>query len=236
MKLSMTQNRCAGFTLFEMIVVVMIFVLMAGGIYTTVSAAVQASAMLSEENLRTQRLNAFVSLLRRTFHNLPATASISGGVGTGGEGLPQIVLRDAPGVFAWGSGGPSAGTVVLAARPRLGGGREFSLMLLPSSLGEIERRDALETGKWLRLVPDLRAARWRFFNPSLQDWAEEWPEGGERPPLVELSLTMLGDDIPRSYVFWLPPVKEAVAVAAPAGEEVPEGIDVNLESGEALEP
>ncbi len=85
-------------------------------------------------------------------------------------------------------------------------------------------------------MPDLRAARWRFFNPSLQDWAEEWPEGGERPPLVELSLTMLGDDIPRSYVFWLPPVKEAVAVAAPAGEEVPEGIDVNLESGEALEP
>ena len=42
MKHSMTQNRSAGFTLFEMIVVIMIFVLMAGGIYATVSAAVQA--------------------------------------------------------------------------------------------------------------------------------------------------------------------------------------------------
>lgn len=235
MTVAMTKIRSAGFTLFEMIVVVMIFVLMAGGIYATVSAAVQASSLLSEENLRTQRLNAFVSLLRRTFHNLPATARISGGVGTDGEGLPQIVLRDAPGVFAWGSGGPSAGTVILAARPRLGGGREFSLMLLPSSLGEIERRDALDGGKWLRLVPDLRAARWRFFNPSLQDWAEEWPEGGERPPLVELSLTMLGDDIPRSFVFWLPPVKEPAVIAEP-GEQAPEGIDVDLENEEALQP
>ena len=231
MKRPVFQRGCAGFTLFEMIVVIMIFVLMAGGIYATVSAAVQATATLSEENLRTQRLNALVGLLRRTFHNLPATAGISGGVRAGGEGIPEIVLRDAPGVFAWGSGGPSAGAVVLAARPRLGGGREFSLLLLPSSLGETERRDALDRGRWLRLVPDLRAARWRFFNPALQEWVEEWPEGGERPPLVELSLELLGEEIPRSYVFWLPPVKDA-APSAPAGEGGPPGLGVTLPPGE----
>ena len=231
MKRPVFQRGCAGFTLFEMIVVIMIFVLMAGGIYATVSAAVQATATLSEENLRTQRLNALVGLLRRTFHNLPATAGISGGVRAGGEGIPEIVLRDAPGVFAWGSGGPSAGAVVLAARPRLGGGREFSLLLLPSSLGETERRDALDRGRWLRLVPDLRAARWRFFNPALQEWVEEWPEGGERPPLVELSLELLGEEIPRSYVFWLPPVKDA-APSAPAGEGGPPGLDVASPPGE----
>lgn len=231
MKRPVFQHGCAGFTLFEMIVVIMIFVLMAGGIYATVTAAVQATATLSEENLRTQRLNALVELLRRTFHNLPATAGISGGVRAGGEGIPEIVLRDAPGVFAWGSGGPSAGAVVLAARPRLGGGREFSLLLLPSSLGETERRDALDRGRWLRLVPDLRAARWRFFNPALQEWVEEWPEGGERPPLVELSLELLGEEIPRSYVFWLPPVKDA-APSAPAGEGGPPGLDVTLPPGE----
>ena len=231
----MTQKGSGGFTLFEMIVVIMIFVLMAGGIYATVSAAVQASATLSEENLRTQRLNAFVGLLRRTFHNLPATAGISGGVRADGEGIPEIVLRDAPGVFAWGSGGPAAGTVVLAARPRLGGGREFSLLLLPSSLGETERRDALDRGSWLRLVPDLRAARWRFFSPSLQEWVEEWPEGGERPPLVELSLTLLGDEIPRSYVFWLPPVKEQAAAAPAQPGQSPE-VEVALPPGEGAAP
>jgi prepilin-type N-terminal cleavage/methylation domain-containing protein len=231
MKLRAAHRVRAGFTLFEMIVVIMIFVLMAGGIYATVSAAVQASATLSEENLRNQRLNAFVSLLRRTLHNLPATARISGGVGTAGEGLPQLVLRDAPGVFAWGTGGPAAGTVVLAARPRLGGGREFSLLMLPSSLGEVERRDALDRGRWLRLVPDLRTARWRFFNPALQDWADDWPEEGGRPPLVELSLSLLGEEIPRSYVFWVPPVKEDATAGGPEGE-VPE---VALPEGE-LEP
>jgi prepilin-type N-terminal cleavage/methylation domain-containing protein len=237
MKRRTLHRVCAGFTLFEMIVVIMIFVLMAGGIYTTVSAAVQASATLSEENLRTQRLNAYVSLLRRTFHNLPATAKISGGVRAGGEGIPEVVLRDAPGVFAWGSGGPSAGTVVLAARPRLGGGREFSLLFMPASLGEVERRDALDRGRWLRLLPDMRSARWRFFNPSLQDWVEDWPEGGDRPPLVELSLELLGEEVPRSYVFWLPPVKEAAAAASgePAEEVPPVEVDAGT-GNEGLVP
>ena len=197
-----------GFTLFEMVVVVGIFVLLAGGIYATVNAAVRATVTLSEENLQVQRLNAFVALVRRTFHNLPATAQFSGGIrADSGDGFPEIVLRDAPGVFAWGMGGPSAGTVLLTARPRLGGGREIALMLLPGSLGEMERRDAIDEGAWLRLLPDLREVQWRFYDETQQDWVDTWPEG-TRPPLVELNLSLLGEDVPRKYVFWLPPVNE----------------------------
>ena len=202
------RRAVLGFTMIEMVVVLVIFVLLAGGIYTVVNAAIGASAVLSEENLRAQRLNAFVSLLRRTFHNLPATAQIAGGVRQDGSGVPEIVLRDAPGVFAWGTGGPAAGTVLLSAVPRLGGGVQFSLLALPSSLGEQERRDAARDGKWLRLLPDLREARWRFYDESQQDWREDWLDGMGRPPLVELTFRRLGEEIPRTYVFWLPPVKE----------------------------
>jgi len=202
------RKNARAFTLFEMVVVIAIFVLLAGGIYATVNAAVRATATLSEENLQVQRLNAFVSLLRRTFHNLPANAVFSGGVRSQDEdGFPEIVLRDAPGVFAWGLGGPSSGTALLSARPRLGGGREISLMLLPGSLGEMERREALQDGKWLRLLPDLREVQWRFYDEAQQDYVDEWPEGA-RPPLIELNLTLLGEEVPRKFVFWLPPVKE----------------------------
>ena len=221
MKRPGTIGSRSGFTMIEMTVVLVIFVLLAGGIYTVVNAAISASAVLSEENLRHQRLNAFVSLLRRTFHNLPATAQISGGVRTDGSGVPEIVLRDAPGVFAWGTGGPSSGTVVLAAVPRLGGGVQFSLLSLPSSLGEQERRDAMRDGQWLRLLPDLREARWRFYDEGQQDWREDWPEGMGRPPLVELSFMALGEEIARTYFFWLPPVKEQQA--PPPGEQPPQG-------------
>jgi len=216
-----------GFTLFEMVVVVAIFILLAGGIYATVNAAVRATATLSEENLQIQRLNAFVALLRKTFHNLPATAQFSGGVrAEGGDGFPEIVLRDAPGVFAWGIGGPSAGTALLTARPRLGGGKEMALMLLPGSLSEMERRDALERGAWLRLLPDLRSVQWRFYDETQQDWVEEWMEGN-RPPLVELNLQLLGEDVARKYVFWLPPVKEVdFSERPPEQQEPPEEIDV----------
>lgn len=223
------KGTSRGFTLFEMVVVVAIFVLLAGGIYATVNAAVRASATLSEENLQVQRLNAFVALLRRTFHNLPATAQFSGGVrAEGGDGFPEIVLRDAPGVFAWGIGGPSSGTVLLTARPRLGGGREMALLLLPGSLGEMERRDALERGAWLRLLPDLRSVQWRFYDETQQDWVEEWLEGN-RPPLVELNLQLLGEEVPRKYVFWLPPVKE-MAAPEPSAETpaTPEDVEVEV--------
>lgn len=210
-----------GFTMIEMTVVLVIFVLLAGGIYTVVNAAIGASAVLSEENLRSQRLNAFVGLLRRTFHNLPSTAQVTGGRRADGDAIPEIVLRDAPGVFAWGTGGASTGTVLLSAIPRLGGGVQFSVLSLPSSLGEQERRDAVRDGQWLRLLPDLREARWRFYDESQEDWREDWPEGIGRPPLVELSFTALGEEIPRTYVFWLPPVKEQEL--APPGDAPPEG-------------
>jgi prepilin-type N-terminal cleavage/methylation domain-containing protein len=213
------RKNARAFTLFEMVVVIAIFVLLAGGIYATVNAAVRATATLSEENLQIQRLNAFVSLLRRTFHNLPANAVFSGGVRSqDGDGFAEIVLRDAPGVFAWGLGGPSSGTALLSARPRLGGGREISLMLLPGSLGEMERREALQDGKWLRLLPDLREVQWRFYDEAQQDYVDEWPEGA-RPPLIELNLTLLGEEVPRKFVFWLPPVKEVdLAAEQPPGE------------------
>ena len=216
------KHGSRGFTLFEMVVVVAIFILLAGGIYATVNAAVRATATLSEENLQVQRLNAFVALVRKTFHNMPATAQFSGGIrAESGDGFPEIVLRDAPGVFAWGIGGPSAGTALLTARPRLGGGREMALMLLPGSLGEMERRDMLERGAWLRLLPDLRSVQWRFYDEAQQEWVEEWAEGN-RPPLVELNLQLLGEDVARKYVFWLPPVEELDLVEDTQVEEIPE--------------
>ncbi len=222
---ALPSRLSAAFTLFEMIVVVAIFVLLAGGIYATVNAAVRATATLTEENTQVQRLNAFVSLVRKTFHNLPASARLSGTSGTPESGgAAEIVLREAPGVFAWGMGGPVKGTVLLTARPRLGGGREVSLLTLPGTLSEMELRDAVDRGAWLRLLPDLRDVRWRFWDEAQQDWVDSWPEGNDRPKLVELTLSILGEDIPRTFVFWLPPVREGGArrpVTPSEGEQEP---------------
>jgi hypothetical protein len=79
----------------------------------------------------------------------------------------------------------------------------------------------MRDGQWLRLLPDLREARWRFYDEGQQDWREDWPEGMGRPPLAELSFMALGEELPRTYVFWLPPVKEQQA--PPPGEQPPTG-------------
>ncbi|MBU3664781.1 MAG: prepilin-type N-terminal cleavage/methylation domain-containing protein [Chthoniobacterales bacterium] len=210
------QRRHPGaFTLFEMMVVIAIFVLLAGGIYSIVDVSVRATAALTDDSLQSQRLDAFISLLRRTFHNLPATARLTGGVRVqDGDGSAEIVLRDAPGIFAWGSVAPSAGAAVISARPRLGGGRGIGLLLVPGNPTEMEWKASLEKGPWLPLLPDLRSVSWRFYSASLQDWVEEWTAEGERPPLVELTFQFLGEEVPRTYTFWLPPVKEASAAPA----------------------
>ena len=218
------RKNARAFTLFEMVVVIAIFVLLAGGIYATVNAAVRATATLSEENLQIQRLNAFVSLLRRTFHNLPGNAVFSGNVRSqDGAEFAEIVLRDAQGVFAWGLGGASTETAILSARPRLGGGRELSILILPGSLGEMERREALRDSKWLRLLPDLREVQWRFYDETQRRWVGEWMVV-ERPSLVELTILLLGEDTPRKFVFWLPPVQEPSAPeVSPEESNLPPG-------------
>jgi type II secretory pathway component PulJ len=200
-----------------MIVVVAIFALLAGGIYATVNAAIRATATVSEENLEVQRLDAFIALLRRTLHNLPATAQVRGGVRSeDGEGFSELILRDSPGAFDWGSDVPSEAFVLLKARPRLGGGVEIALQQIPANLDSNELRDRIVNGDWLRLLPDLRSVRWKAHEASAQQLPAvgEAAQGAMRPTLLELSLEFLGDPALRRYVFWLPPLSKNPPVAA----------------------
>lgn len=220
--MSRLRKITAAFTLFEMMVVLAIFVLLAGGIYAIVDVSMRATAALTDDSLQGQRLDAFVSLLRRTFHNLPATARLAGGVRVqDGDGSAEIILRDAPGIFAWGLVAPSGGAAVISARPRLGGGRDIGLLLVPGNPTEMEWKSALEKGPWLKLLPDLRSVSWRFYSASLQDWVEEWTAEAERPSMVELTLEILGETAPRVFTFWLPPVKEATT-QTPQPEPTPQ--------------
>ena len=80
----------------------------------------------------------------------------------------------------------------------------------------------------MRLLPDLREVKWRFYSEEQQDWLDEWLEG-ERPPLVELNLQLLGEEVPRRFIFWLPPVKEiALDEAGPQAQEPAPEIGVEV--------
>jgi hypothetical protein len=72
----------------------------------------------------------------------------------------------------------------------------------------------------LRLLPDLRSVRWRFYDASIQDWLDEWMRD-DRPPLIELSLEFLGESGVRQYVFWLPPVSVDSRTEQRDGENEP---------------
>ena len=52
---------------------------------------------------------------------------------------------------------------------------------------------------------------------------------GERPPLVELNLQLLGEEVPRQFIFWLPPVKEATLTEpAPEAQGPPAEMEVQV--------
>ena len=49
-----------------------------------------------------------------------------------------------------------------------------------------------------------------------------------RPPLIELNLQLLGEEVPRQFIFWLPPVKE-LALTEPAPEAQGTAPDMEVE-------
>jgi len=184
---SLYQRR--GFTLFEIIMALSIFVFLAGGVYLAVSVSVQSSAELTATQLETRRLSAFVRFLREGFASLPTEAEFhlkSVDQGRLGRGV-ELLIRNAPGAFETGALASSGSGVVLATRPDGRGKSRFAITRFPSSMDEGDRERFLEKAKWLPILEDVETLRWRFWDKTFQEFVETWDQPAQRPELIELT-------------------------------------------------
>lgn len=202
------RTSCAkvgGFTLFEVILAMMILGLLSGAVYTITSAALESSKATIAEQTGMRRLEAFVRVTRDSFFNLPADAKVFLRMGKSPSGapIPELVFSETTGTFGVASLG--SGSLILAARPMADGTRTFSILRVPADVQGNDYDRLMAEGAWIPLLPGVERVEWAFWRQG--EWVEEWPEGSERPAAVRLRFESI--DLPGSVLdlqFWIPPL------------------------------
>jgi len=219
-----TENRKlktpAGFTLFEVILSMMILALLTGAVYSITSAATETTRAALDEQVSVRRLEAFLKVTRDAFLNLPYQGKVQLRFSKSASGapVPEIIFEEAAGLFGIPSLG--GGSLILAARPRADGTRTMSLLRVPKDL-QGDELDTLKAGNsWVPLLPRVEKVKWTFFANG--EWKEEWlPENG-RPLTARLEmeyLEMAGSKIDTQ--FWIPPLSTVPQNQPPAPQPSP---------------
>ena len=194
-----------GFTLFEVILALMILGLLSGAVYSITAAALESTKATLTEQAASRRLEAFVRITRDAFLNLPADAKLflRFGKASSGAPVPELVFSETTGTFGVSSLG--GGSLILSARPRADGTRVFSILRVPADLQGIDYDRLMDQGAWIPLLPGVEKVSWLFWQQG--EWVEEWPEGSTRPESIRLRFEYI--DLPGSLIdlqFWIPPL------------------------------
>lgn len=212
-------QRSAGFTLFEVILASTIFVLLAGGIFFSVSTSMSAADELGRQQIEVRQGSAFIRFLRKGFLNLPVEAEIAVSTRTSGASgdAVDLIIRRAPGAFETGALEAQGGGIVLSTMPDGRGKSTFSLIRFPDKLGESDLTRYLDSVTWLPLLDNVEKLRWRFWDGDRREFVELWERKDTHPELIELTLQRAGDGEQTSF-FRLP---RLVAQKAPTPEPSP---------------
>jgi len=201
-----------GFSLFEVVIAMMVFAIIAVSVFGVIDVAMSATNELQSSQRVNRQVSGFIELCRQTFASLPQQAAIrSGPVEENAPNGQEIVFNNAPLIFSWGGSALNYGSATIGVRAQEDG--NFSLAISRSDFvppddggpGVISVDDTTlepdEQGRyWLVLIPDLQWVQWRFFDPGIDDWADFWVRG-PRPRIVELQFLLPGDTVPIRAVF-----------------------------------
>ena len=208
------------FTLFEVILSLMILALLTGAVYSITSAATETSRATLEEQVSVRRMEAFLKVTRDAFLNLPRVGKVQLQFSKSPTGapVPEVIFEEAAGMFGIPSLG--GGSLILAARPRADGSRTMSLLRVPKDVQGAELENLKAGNSWIALLPRVEKVQWSFFVNG--EWKDEWlPENG-RPLAARLQMEYL--DMAGSKIdcqFWIPPVSAAAPAQAAAPKPSP---------------
>jgi prepilin-type N-terminal cleavage/methylation domain-containing protein len=200
------RNR-RGFTLFEILISIAIFMLLAGGIFASVRAAFIASAQVAGDQLDSERLDAFQQFLRKVFLSLPGDAKVELKLRQqpGRGDIIEVRLWPVPGFLQFGTS--SNDGVAISAQPDGTGGFRVMLGYFRSEDSTDERNQWIEReSDWLMLLPGVKQIRWRFAPARNPVFSDTWNEQSGRPGLAELTLEMKNGSA-NVYQFWIPPLQ-----------------------------
>ncbi|MDF2374920.1 MAG: prepilin-type N-terminal cleavage/methylation domain-containing protein [Verrucomicrobiales bacterium] len=217
------SHRCRGFSLFEIVVAMVILGLITTSIFSIVWQAGDSAAEIRTLDRRGEEVDRFVVLLRETIEGLPPDASFTITPAENSDsGYHELQMENTPTAFVFGEMIGSAEESFLALRPGKvlpDGTQGYDLALSRSDfvpqdsdgsgmafrVGSGELLDEDENGRfWLPLLRGVTSASWRFWDDDAGEWLEEWTDDEKLPPLMEFSILDRGSSIPTRLVYEVP--------------------------------
>jgi|GEM_PF-874669 len=207
-------RRSGGFTLFEVLIAIAIFLLLAGGIFAAVSAAFAGSAQVVTSQLDSERFDAFQQFVRKLYTSLPADATIELRQRKAGDrgDVVEVLIWPVAGFAQFGV--DSKDGLALSALPDGAGGFKMSIGYFRSEDTPQEREDDIQRTDWLTLLPNVKEIRWRFAPARNPVFVDTWHSENGRPGIAELSLTMKDGGSTVSD-YWIPQLQRHTTFAAP---------------------
>ena len=163
-----------GFTLMEMMMVMLITALLVSAVFGMVNAVTQLTHSLTTSQQRESRTHAFIELCSRTLRSLPPNAMVRLRTKEdGGHYITQLALADAPSPLST-SAGPFT---VLETEVTPSGYLRLVVRSIPDDLVLAWEMGQENIGTRLVLLENVRMLEWLVFNPDTRQLQSVWNEG-----------------------------------------------------------
>jgi prepilin-type N-terminal cleavage/methylation domain-containing protein len=196
-------RRSGGFTLVEMIITLMVFVLLSAAIFGIITGVLKSAGSLQDNQNRGDQVMALQAFIQRELGGLPGQSSLVSYRRGDGEGLDQNGI-----IFG------SAGTFhALDAKIQANGLYTLRLANFSGAPGT-NALTAFQTDVttdepslvWTKLIPDVQHLSWKFEAINAPTWLDLWDSASLKPNLVEFSIQIAGELQPSVMDFWIPPI------------------------------
>ncbi|NNE92425.1 MAG: prepilin-type N-terminal cleavage/methylation domain-containing protein [Verrucomicrobiales bacterium] len=211
------RKRNSGFSLFEVVVSMVILAGISGSIFMILYRAGMSAGEIRETDQRDEEVSRFIALLSQTIESMPAEGRIEvvPPSGTGTE-FYEIKIVDATTAFSFGEKGVGEGDTTIGVRPQpedairpdlpLADGMQYYQIAISREdfAPNDEDGDGMafrvggddgfleqdEQGRyWLPLLDYVTALTFRFWDDDRNEWLTEWSEADRLPPLLEVAMT-----------------------------------------------
>lgn len=207
--------KVRGFTLFEMMITMIVFLLLAASVFGILTGVLQGASTLQDNQNHHDQIVFLNAFLNKKLHEMPVWSSLASYRRGNGEGLLQngIFLREDWTVIAIDAKIQSNGYYTLRLAtftpPNTASDSDAppnTVAVPPPTTGLAFEKAVTEDNpaiSWRFLMGDIRTLNWKFQDPTTYQWADTWVIP-QKPNMIELSLQLAGDMQSATMDFWLP--------------------------------
>ncbi len=203
------SRRTMGFTLFEMIIALSMFVLLIAGIFSISQSTLELTESISLSQDRSLIRQNFIEFMRRSFRTLPGDAEVRLTVKQSGSSyVPTLNIANGGSSFTPGTSLAPDTSMDVYAEERPGGYLRVMLRVLDQKQTQaIRSNQSVRYSKdqiTLPLLDNVSRFEWKFYDASTNRWENNWKQA-RRPIMAEMNF-QLDDGFESRSVFWLPPI------------------------------